>query len=238
MARASVAVRSAERHWSLARSYGVRSVLGAALLAGAVGCGANAGGAVQSSGALESQSASDDRYGVTPRGEARAATSSSDARGDNADSSDARGDNAGSDNAGSDNAGSDELVLDSERPITEPPAPAPPPTPVLETTRPVNSTEPVDVIVPPGNCRFVYLGHAVHCGDGAAALIVQADAPDLLSCMRQCLRREGCSAVTDYLYLGPPELGCFLHLSACDDTTVAEEAGEVSGHDFRRVCED
>ena len=63
------------------------------------------------------------------------------------------------------------------------------------------------------------------------------DAPDLLSCMQQCLERDDCTAVTDYHWLGAPDLGCYLYLSTCDapafEATWGEEDG---GRDFRRVC--
>jgi hypothetical protein len=128
------------------------------------------------------------------------------------------------------------LVLPSNAPITEPPDPEPLPTGELNTQRPVNSTEPVDVIIPPGDCRFEYLGNAVHC-ENSGSQVLETDATDLFSCMRLCLQREDCTAVTDYLYLEQPGAGCQLHLSTCDHPEAVGVGADDGGHDFRRSCD-
>lgn len=133
--------------------------------------------------------------------------------------------------------GGDPLVLPAAPPLTEPQQPAPLPSAELNTPRAINATEPLDVVVPPGECRFEYLGTWVRCENAGWPNTVATDAPDLLSCMQQCLERDDCTAVTDYLWLGVPDLGCYLYLSTCDapafEATWGEEDG---GRDFRRVC--
>lgn len=196
------------------------------LLLGAVGCGADAEGVSQGSGALE------------PR-LSRAAESGDDdttAR-DGADAEEAAPSSDEPDAPGATDGSGTPLVLPSRGPITEPPDPEPFPTTELDTKRPVNSTEPVDVIIPPGECRFEYLGKAVRC-ENAGAHVVATDATDLFSCMRLCLERDDCTAVTDYLYLGQPDAGCQLYLSTCDDPELVDGDEADGGHDFRRVCDD
>jgi hypothetical protein len=220
VASRAVASRNPERRMSSRPA-----ALVSCLLLGAVGCGADADGVSQGSGALEprlSQAADGSDDGASARDGADGAASSS------ADAPDAPG--------ATEDRGTP-LVLPSRGPITEPPDPEPFPTTELDTQRPVNSTEPVDVIIPPGECRFEYLGQAVRC-ENAGAHVVVTDASDLFSCMRQCLERDDCTAVTDYLYLGEPAAGCQLHLSTCDDPTLVDGDEEDGGHDFRRVCDD
>jgi len=56
--------------------------------------------------------------------------------------------------------------------------------------------------------------------------------------MQRCLEREDCTAVTDYLWLGQPLLGCQLHISTCDEPAIASDgAEEYQGREFRRVCD-
>ena len=196
------------------------------LLLGAVGCGADADGVSQGSGALEpaySRAAESNDDGASPR--------------DGADVAEASSSDDEPDAPGATDDGGTPLVLPSRDPITEPPDPEPFPTTELDTKRPVNSTEPVDVIIPPGECRFEYLGRAVRC-ENAGSHIIATDATDLFSCMRQCLERDDCTAVTDYLYLDQPDAACQLHLSTCDDPELVEGEADDGGHDFRRVCDD
>jgi hypothetical protein len=128
-------------------------------------------------------------------------------------------------------------VAEHSSPVTEQPEPAPLPSTELNTTRPVDSTEPVDVVVPPGDCRFEYLGKWVRCENAGWPNVLETDAPDLLSCMQQCLDRDDCSAVTDYHWLGLAGLGCYLYLSTCDAPAFASWGEEDAGHEFRRVCD-
>jgi hypothetical protein len=60
--------------------------------------------------------------------------------------------------------------------------------------------------------------------------------PDLQSCMQLCLERDDCSAVTDYLWLSLPELGCELYISSCDAPEMPEWAEEDGGRDYRKIC--
>jgi hypothetical protein len=123
-------------------------------------------------------------------------------------------------------------------PVTEPPDPAPLPSAELNTPRPVDSTEPVDVVVPPGDCRFEYLGKWVRCENAGWPNVIGTDAPDLLTCMQLCLERDDCTAVTDHLWLGLAGLGCALYLSTCDEPAFEATWGEEdAGHEFRRVCD-
>lgn len=195
------------------------------LLLGAVGCGADADGVSQGSGALEpahSRAAQSNAVGADARDDADVAEAAS--SGDEPDA------------PGATDEGGTPLVLPSRDPVTEPPDPEPFPTTELDTRRPVDSTEPVDVIIPPGDCRFEYLGKAVRC-ENAGAHAVATDATDLFSCMRRCLERDDCTAVTDYLYLGQSDGGCALHLSTCDDPERVHGDEDDGGHDFRRVCD-
>lgn len=132
--------------------------------------------------------------------------------------------------------------LPSTSPLDElPPQPEPAPLPSseLQTTLPVGSSVPVDVVVPPGDCRFEYLGEWVRCENAGWPHVLATDATDLLSCMQQCLAREDCTAVTDYLWLGQAELGCYLYLSSCDEPALEADWGEEDGgRDFRRACAD
>ena len=89
-------------------------------------------------------------------------------------------------------------------------------------------------MVPPGDCRFEYLGKWVRCENAGWPNVVATDAPDLLSCMQQCLDRDDCSAVTDHLWLGLAGLGCSLYLSTCDAPAFEPDWGEEDGgHEFR-----
>lgn len=93
--------------------------------------------------------------------------------------------------------------------------------------------------MPPGDCRFGYLGEYVYCENPGWPNTVETDAPDLLTCMQQCLEREDCTAVTDYLWLGQqdPHLGCWLFVSTCDAPAFDEILGEEDlGRTYRRAC--
>jgi hypothetical protein len=97
--------------------------------------------------------------------------------------------------------------------------------------------EPADVLVSPGDCRFEYLGEWVRCENAGFPNVVETDAPDLMSCIQQCLTRDDCTAVTDYHYLDAPDLGCYLYVSTCDAPAFAESWGEEDGgRDYRRAC--
>lgn len=213
--------------------------LGAALLglwlgAGVVACGADAsdagdasvssegqGSAERSTAQLEAAPGASEDSDDAP---SAAGQATSDTESDASDAPDA--------------ASGDPLVLTGPS-VLDPPEPRRPPTGELQTTRPVTSTEPVDVIVPPGECRFEYLGQGVRCENAGWPNVVQTDATDLLACMRECLQRDDCTGVTDYLWLEQPDLGCYLYLSTCNDPSfVADWGDEDGGHDFRRVCED
>ena len=130
-------------------------------------------------------------------------------------------------------------------PITpgQPPSePEPLPSAEIESSRPLLPTAPAQVVVPPGDSCFEYLGEWVYCENPGWPNTVETDAPDLLSCMQQCLEREDCTAVTDYLWLGQrdqePHLGCWLFVSTCDAPAFDQILGEEDlGRTYRRGCD-
>jgi hypothetical protein len=125
-------------------------------------------------------------------------------------------------------------------PITAPPSqePAPLPHAALDTPRSLDRLAPAEVVIEPGDCRFEFLGEWVRCENAGWPNVLEANAPDLETCMRQCLERDDCTAVTDYLWLGQPGLGCYLYLSTCDEPAFATSWGEEdAGRDFRRRCD-
>jgi hypothetical protein len=124
-------------------------------------------------------------------------------------------------------------------PPGEPADPQPLPSAELDTTRPLDTLAPAEVIIPPGDCRFEFLGEWVRCENAGWPNVLETDASDLVTCMQQCLEEEACTAVTDYLWLGQPGLGCYLYLSTCDEPAFASARGEQdAGRDFRRSCSD
>jgi hypothetical protein len=147
---------------------------------------------------------------------------------------------SGADEAGSSASAPDEASLATpSMPITAPPSAEPSPLPhaALDTPRSLDQLAPAEVVIEPGDCRFEFLGEWVRCENAGWPNVLETDAPDLVTCMRQCLEREDCTAVTDYLWLGQPGLGCYLYLSTCDEPAFAELWGEEdAGRDFRRHC--
>lgn len=129
----------------------------------------------------------------------------------------------------------------SAAPIPTPPSEEPSALPhaALDTSRGLDRLAPAEVVIEPGECRFEFLGESVRCQNAGAPQRLATDAPDLVTCMRQCLEREDCTAVTDFLWLGEPGLGCYLYLSACDEPALASPAADDDGgRDFRRRCSD
>ncbi len=133
------------------------------------------------------------------------------------------------------------LVAAPSIPFLGPPPSAPaelPPLPTteLETSRPLGTLAPAEVVIPPGDCRFDFLGEWVRCENAGGQHVLETDATDLVSCMQRCLEEEACTAVTDYLWLGQPGLGCYLYLSTCDEPSLPVWGEEDAGRDFRRSC--
>ena len=85
-------------------------------------------------------------------------------------------------------------------------------------------------------CEFEYLGDLVRCENAGYPNTVETDATDLESCMQLCLERDDCTGVTDYFWLGLPDLGCFLYTSTCDAPSSPVWAEEDGGREYRRVC--
>jgi len=54
--------------------------------------------------------------------------------------------------------------------------------------------------------------------------------------MRACLEREDCTAVTDYFWLGRPDLGCWLYVSSCDAPSGGPWRQEDGGRNNRKAC--
>jgi len=124
-------------------------------------------------------------------------------------------------------------------PITSPPSeePAPLPHAALDTSQSLDRLAPAEVVIEPGDCRFEFLGEWVRCENAGWPNVLETDAPDLVTCMQQCLERDDCTAVTDYLWMGLPGIGCYLYLSTCDEPAFATAWGEEDGgRDFRRSC--
>jgi hypothetical protein len=123
-------------------------------------------------------------------------------------------------------------------PAQPPEEPAPLPSAELELPRP-DLPAPAEVVVPPNDCRFEYLGEWVRCENAGWPNTIETDAPDLVTCMQECLERDDCTAVTDYLWLGlhdgQSQLGCWLYVSTCDAPAFAADWGEEdAGRDYRR----
>jgi hypothetical protein len=144
------------------------------------------------------------------------------------------------DEAGSGASGPVEASLATpSMPITAPPSEEPSALPhaALDTPRSLDQLAPSEVVIEPGDCRFEFLGEWVRCENAGWPNVLATDAPDLVTCMRQCLERDDCTAVTDYLWMGQPDLGCYLYLSTCDQPAFAEAWGEEDGgRDFKRRC--
>jgi hypothetical protein len=120
---------------------------------------------------------------------------------------------------------------------SEPAEEQPLPSTELDTTRSLGTLAPTEVVIEPGDCRFEFLGDWVRCENAGWPNVALTDASDLVSCMQRCLEVDGCTAVTDYLWLGLPGLGCYLYLSTCDEPAFASDWGEEDGgRDFRRSC--
>lgn len=132
-----------------------------------------------------------------------------------------------------------ELVAPGRPPVTAPPSEEPSALPhaALDTSRSLDRLAPAEVVIEPGDCRFEFLGEFVRCENAGWPNVLETDAPDLVTCMRQCLERDDCTAVTDYLWMEQPDLGCYLYLSTCDQPELASSWGEEDGgRDFRRAC--
>jgi len=96
---------------------------------------------------------------------------------------------------------------------------------------------PVIVVPVPGDCPFEYLGEWIRCENAGWPNVVPLDtATSMEDCMRACLEREDCTAVTDYFWLGQPDLGCWLYTSTCDLPASQVWAEEDGGHDYRKAC--
>jgi len=197
-------------------------VAGLGLLVGALACGANAGGGLE-----EGDSPRDDEPSSIET--VTAAAKPAGATGDEASAEPAFGHDDGA-----------SLTVPSAPSIIDPPSdePAPLPSAELDTSRPLlDQLAPAEVVIPPGDCRFEFLGEWVRCENAGWPNVLETDAPDLVACMQRCLERDDCTAVTDYLWLGALDLGCYLYLSSCDEPSLAATWGEEDGgRDFRRSC--
>jgi hypothetical protein len=94
------------------------------------------------------------------------------------------------------------------------------------------------VVVPvPGGCPFEYLGEWIRCEHAGSPNVVQLDAANSIEdCMRECLNREDCTAVTDYFWLDRPDLGCWLYTSTCDAPASQVWGEEDGGREYRKAC--
>jgi hypothetical protein len=120
------------------------------------------------------------------------------------------------------------LIADPEAP----PDAGPPPLPPSEPPRP-NPAPP-----PALHACFEYLGDWITCENAGWPHVEQTSAPDLESCMQLCQQREDCTAVTDYFWLGRPDLGCWLYTSTCNAPAGGPWQEEDGGRQYKKQsCE-
>jgi hypothetical protein len=113
--------------------------------------------------------------------------------------------------------------------VPEPPPPPPPPLPV---------PEPIPV---PGvgndRCHFEYLGDWIRCENaGEVDSYTLQNEGALEDCFEACLAQPDCASVTDYSWLGRPDLGCDLYISTCDAPSRGDWHEEDAGKEYRKVC--
>jgi hypothetical protein len=128
----------------------------------------------------------------------------------------------------------DRLVeyIDSLPPIPEQPAaPIEMEPPWLEEARQRPDVAPVEA-----QC-FEYLGDWTRCEhEGYMPDKVDIPGRDLDLCFATCLERLDCVAVTDYTWLGLPDLGCYLYLSSCDAPSTGVWNEEDGARQYRNIC--
>ena len=125
-------------------------------------------------------------------------------------------------------------------PVTSPPpaeAPAPAPAPATDDWGPRPSTPAPEVLVPAsGSCRYEYLGDWVRCEHSEWPNFVDSAATDLAGCVEECQARDDCTAVTDWRWLGLPDLGCALYISTCSEPTSPVYAEEDGAREYVKTC--
>lgn len=85
---------------------------------------------------------------------------------------------------------------------------------------------------------FEYLGDWIRCehaglGEPGVETIGFATAEE---CMSACRERSDCTAITDWAWLGDPEIGCRLYLAACDAPSTGVWHEEDGGRQYRKTC--
>jgi hypothetical protein len=105
------------------------------------------------------------------------------------------------------------------------PAPSEPPRPDAGAAPP-----------PASNSCFEYLGDWITCENAGWPNVEQTSAPDLQGCMELCQQRPDCTAVTDYFWLGRPDLGCWLYTSTCSAPAGGVWQEEDGGRQYRKRC--
>jgi hypothetical protein len=113
-------------------------------------------------------------------------------------------------------------------PISTPPDHPPPP----EPARADAGTAPP----PAANACFEYLGDWITCENAGWPNVEQTNARDLQSCMQLCQQRADCTAVTDYFWLGRPDLGCWLYTSTCNAPAGGAWQEEDGERQYRKTC--
>jgi hypothetical protein len=89
---------------------------------------------------------------------------------------------------------------------------------------------------PASNACFEYLGDWITCENAGWPNVEQTSAPDLQSCMDLCQQRPDCTAVTDYFWLGLPDIGCWLYTSTCNAPAGGVWQEEDGGRQYRKRC--
>jgi hypothetical protein len=89
----------------------------------------------------------------------------------------------------------------------------------------------------PGSCPFYYLGDWIRCENAGWPNVVRLEsATNMEDCMAACLEREDCTAVTDYFWLGRPDLGCWLYTSTCYAPSGGPWQEEDGGREYIKQC--
>lgn len=121
--------------------------------------------------------------------------------------------------------------IDQHRP--DPPRPS---SPSDEAYPELVDAGPAPEVTTVGGCRFEFLGDWVRCENAGWPHAERSSATDLAGCMQECAERSDCTAVTDYSWMGRPDLGCFVYLSTCNAPAWVPWGEEDMGREYRKGC--
>jgi len=98
-------------------------------------------------------------------------------------------------------------------------------------------TQPENPSIEANGCHFEYLGDWISCQDPVGPWLEERlEGASFDECLSACLARSDCSAVLDYHWLEPPDLGCYLFVSSCDSPTSGAWQEEDGARYYRKVC--